>query len=165
MSSGRSLRLLLLMSNHCKLDIRSTQTGIEWKLFADTSTTVTCFRLLSQKEVSLYFSYILQIYENISIFKQPLFSQCTWKKIRISLNLLTVLHISHQYIKKKNLFQEYLPPNLFIPFFNIIILLNEISILKDKYNFNHQQEPKNALNPTQATYELSSKMKNCSVDN
>ena len=46
-SWGRSVRLLLLISNHCKLDILRTQIGTLANLFAAISTNVTCFKLLN----------------------------------------------------------------------------------------------------------------------
>lgn len=117
MSSGRSFRLLLLMSNHFKLDIRSTQIGIEWNLFADTSTNVSCFRLLSQKEAVLYFSYFSQIQEDISFINHFYSSEST-QKDRSSLcfysTVLPALSLSHHFIEKG--IQKHLPAKLFNTF-------------------------------------------------
>lgn len=129
MSSGRSFRLLLLISNHCKLDIRSTQIGIEWNLFADRSTTVTCFRLLSQKEVVLYFSYILQIQEDISFI--ILICLKALRKIRIALffllNFLPALSLSHHFIGKR--ISEITTSQSVYQLANPVMVLNQIFIL------------------------------------
>lgn len=60
-----------------------------------------------------------------------------------SLNLLTVFHFSHQYIKKTA--SGISTSKSVHPIFNIIILLNEISFFKDTYNFSHQQKNKKCL--------------------
>lgn len=56
-SWGRSFRLLLLISNHCKLHILRTQIGTLANLFAEISTNVTCFKLLNQKGITTYSNY------------------------------------------------------------------------------------------------------------